>query len=485
MIGKKERTAERKPSLAISVVPVAILLAVLLTLLITRGADSISEYSSMTLLGSAMVSLVLATITRSYTWERLRDGFRRSATQILPAVPLLLLIALIATTWMFSGVVPLLIDYGLRILNPRFFLVITCLVCAFISVLTGSSWTTIATIGVAFMGIGEVMGFGAGWVAGAIISGAYFGDKVSPLSDTTVIASSSCGVDLFEHIRNMMYTSGPAMLIALIVFALDGFLTPARDFNVADCQLLGALETSFNLSLWLLVIPVLTGILIARKLNTLLTLAISSALGMAGIFLFQPQLIPQIAPNGIVVMLWSETAMRTGMEQIDSLLTTGGILGMLPTIELILCAMTFGGAMLGTGMLRTIANTFTHRLKHRRSIVGATVASGLFLNATTADQYLSIIIGSNMYRDVYRDFKLPGKLLSRTLEDSISVTSVLFPWNSCGVTQSTVLSVSTLTYLPYCIFNYLSPVMTLIATIPFRRKKISETVCEAYDNGRR
>jgi NhaC family Na+:H+ antiporter len=462
----KEINDERTPSLIISIVPVAMLLAVLLTLLIARGADSISEYSSLTLLSSAIVAVVLATATRSYTRPQFYQGFRRSASQILPAVPLLLLISLIATTWMFSGVVPLLIDYGLRILNPRFFLTITCLVCAFISVLTGSSWTTIATIGVAFMGIGRVMGFSDGWIAGAIISGAYFGDKVSPLSDTTVIASSSCGVDLFEHIRYMMYTSGPAMAIALAVFTLDGFLTSARDFNAADSPLVGALEKTFNLTPWLLIIPLLTGILIARKHNTLLTLAISSALGLGGIFLFQSHLLGQIAPRGIALMLWSETALSTGLGEIDSLLTTGGILGMLPTIELILCAMTFGGAMLGTGMLRTIANSFTHRLHHRRSIVGATVGSGLFLNATTADQYLSIIIGSNMYRDVYHDFHLRPKLLSRTLEDSISVTSVLFPWNSCGVTQSTVLGVATLTYLPFCIFNYLSPLMSLLLSMP-------------------
>ena len=463
---QKSYPDERRPSLVISIVPVAMLLAALLLLLITQGADSISEYSSVILLVSAAGALGLATVEHSYTPSQLREGFRRSASQILPAVPLLLLIAMIATTWMFSGVVPLLIDYGLRILNPRFFLSITCLVCAFISVLTGSSWTTIATIGVAFMGIGQVMGFADGWIAGAIISGVYFGDKVSPLSDTTVIASSSCGVDLFAHIRYMMYTSGPAMAIALTVFTIDGFATSAVGFDASQGELVTALEHTFHLSPWLLVIPVLTGTLIACRVNTLLTLAISTAIGLGGIFLFQPDLLPAIAEHGIVQMLWSETSLSTGFTDIDSLFTTGGILGMLSTIELIICAMIFGGAMLGTGMLHTIASSFTHRLRHRRSIVSATVASGLFLNATTADQYLSIIIGGNMYRDVYRNFHLRAKLLSRTLEDSISVTSVLIPWNSCGVTQSTVLGVATLSYLPFCVFNYLSPVMSLLLSMP-------------------
>jgi NhaC family Na+:H+ antiporter len=384
---------------------------------------------------------------------------------------------------MLSGVVPTLIDYGLGAINDRLFLFITCGVCAFVSVVTGSSWTTIATIGVAFMGIGTTMGYSEGWIAGAIISGAYFGDKVSPLSDTTVIASSTCGVDLFEHIRYLMITSGPAMAIALIVFMIYGFAIGGEAESHAT-EMLSHLHASFNITPWVLIIPIITGILIAARINTLITLALSSVLGLAGIFLFQPQILHILEGSstaGIVAhlqtvgsILFRETSIPTGYDLLDDLVCTGGIEGMIPTITLVLSAMIFGGALIGTGMIATITRSFTHHLKQNRSIVGATVGTGLLLNSCTADQYLSIIIGGNVYNSLYRRYGLPKKLLSRSLEDSISVTSVLIPWNSCGVTQSTVLGVSTLTYLPYCIFNYMSPIMSLIVvSIGYRIYRIT------------
>ncbi len=399
-------------------------------------------------------------------------GFRRSARQVLPAVPMLIFIATVSTTWMLSGVVPTLIDYGISIINPTLFLMTTCVVCAVISVLTGSSWSTIATIGVAFMGIGTVMGFSAGWIAGAIISGAYFGDKVSALSDTTVVASSTCGVDLFDHIRYLMITAIPSMGIALIVFTMVGVFTNATP-DATSADILHHLEATFEISPKILIIPVVTAAMIMLRVPTLLTLALSSAMGLAGIFIFQPQLVAQLMSetadasylNLTGNILWSETSMSTGYELLDNLVTTGGITGMLPTVALVLCAMTFGTAMIGTGMLERITQAFTSRLRRRASIVGATVGSGLFLNSCTADQYLSIIIGGNMYRNLYRRYGMEPRLLSRTLEDSVSVTSVLIPWNSCGVTQSMVLGVPTLVYLPYCVFNYLSPVMSLAVAI--------------------
>lgn len=386
-------------------------------------------------------------------------GFVRSARQILPAVPMLICIAMVATTWMVSGVVPTLIVYGLEVLTPTLFLVTACVVCALISVLTGSSWSTIATIGVAFMGIGQVMGFSAGWIAGAIISGAYFGDKISPLSDTTVVASSACGVDLFAHMRYLMLSSVPALLVALVVFAVKGFMSDAADAD-QGMMLDGALRTTFNITPWTLVIPAITLALIAFRVPTLLTLAASALLGFVGIFVFQPDLGHSVI--SAAGMLWSGNAMDTGVERLDSLVSTGGISGMMSTVALVLSAMMFGAAMMGTGMLASITRSFTSRLHKRTSIVGATVGSGLFMNSTTADQYLSLIITGNMYRNVYRQFGLEPRLLSRTIEDSVSVTSVLIPWNSCGITQSTVLGVSTMVYFPYCIFNILSPCMSLL-----------------------
>lgn len=447
-----------------SAMPIVLLLASLAGIIFFRGADAISAFSPYALLLSAIFAGILALWKGSVNRRSLVVGFRRSARQILPAVPMLVFIAMVSTTWMLSGVVPTLIDYGLRLLSPALFLFVSCAVCAVISVLTGSSWSTIATIGVAFMGIGTVMGFHPGWTAGAIISGAYFGDKVSPLSDTTVVASSACGVDLFRHIRYLMLTATPAMTIALVVFLAAGFFA-GTEGAMDTATITGALSEHFNLSAWTLIIPVLTITMIVLRIPTLLTLFISAMLGLGGIFVFQPQIVEMIggaSAQSIWNVLWSETLFSTGIATFDDLVSTGGITGMLPTIALVLCAMLFGTAMIAGGMISGLTAALASRIRRRFSIVGTTVAGGLFINSCTADQYLSIIIGGNMFRNIYRRYGLEPKLLSRTLEDSVSVTSVLIPWNSCGVTQSTVLGVSTLVYLPFCVFNYLSPVMTLL-----------------------
>lgn len=448
----------------VSVIPIAMLLCSLACIIIFEGSGAIADYSHLALLGAAIVAIVLSAATGTLCRRGLAVGFRRSARQILPAVPMLVFIAMVSATWMLSGVVPALIDYGLRLLSPGFFLVVCCAVCAVISVLTGSSWSTIATIGVAFMGIGTVMGISPGWVAGAIISGAYFGDKVSPLSDTTVVASSACGVDLFHHIRYLMLTAAPAMGIALGVFLVAGF-TSGTSSEVDAGAIAGTLAANFNLSPWTLAIPVITIGMIMARVNTLLTLFVSSMLGLAGIFVFQPAIVDMLGGGSLSMvldLLWNPVEFSTGFATFDNLVSTGGITGMLPTVALVLCAMLFGTAMIATGMLNTITTTLMGRLRGRFAVVGATVGSGLFINGCTADQYLSIIIGGNMFRNVYRRAGLEPRLLSRTLEDSVSVTSVLIPWNSCGVTQSTVLGVATLTYLPFCIFNWLSPLMSLL-----------------------
>lgn len=461
------------------------MLAALISIVIFMGGDRIFDFSPLILIISAVFSLLLTLIAGKLSKKRLKEGLRKSAGQILPAVPLLIFIAMISATWMMSGVVPAMIDYGVRYLNPTTFLATACIICAIVSVMTGSSWTTIATIGVAFIGIGKIMGYNECWIAGAIISGAYFGDKVSPLSDTTVVASSSCKVDLFDHIRYLMFTTVPAMSIALIVFLCVGFATTATAVDTSATPMIAELRSTFNISPWVMVIPLIVVTLIALKIKTLYTLAIGTALGIAGIFIFQPGILATIEGDGlhtlsdhltaVASLLWNETSVPATNPDLSSLLTTGGILGMTPTIILVLSAMLFGAAMIGTGMLAVIAVSFTRHLKKRTSIVGATVGSGLFLNACTADQYLSIIIGANMYRDVYRQYNFEPRLLSRTIEDSVSVTSVLIPWNSCGITQSTVLGVATLAYLPCCIFNILSPLMTLLlAWTGFKIKNIRQ-----------
>lgn len=464
----------RRPGVWVAAVPVIVLLAGLVSIIIAKGADSISGLSPYALLGSAGLALVLSALGGSLSKRGLRTGYVRSARQILPAVPILISIALVSTTWMLSGVVPTMIHYGLAIIHPDFFLVTACAVCGIVSVLTGSSWSTIATIGIAFMGIGDVLGYNAAVTAGAVISGAYFGDKMSPLSDTTVVASSTCGVDLFDHIRYMLVTTGPAIGITLGAFLAIGLWHGGMEDSTGSGAFAASLESTFVISPKTLLIPLLTGILIARRVPTLTTMLVSAAAGLCGIFLFQPGILSSLASDGgmltgVARVLWTENPMTTGNEQLDSLVSTSGITGMIPTIVLVLSAMVFGAVMIGTGMLSVLARTFTRALRRRTSIVGATVGSGLVLNACTADQYLSLIINGNMYRNVYRRFSLEPRLLSRACEDSVSVTSVLIPWNSCGVTQSAVLGVSTLAYLPYCFFNILCPLMSiLIARIGYR-----------------
>ena len=460
----RKQSSDSHPPLSLSLLPIALLLTALIVVIVIDGAEAAQSISHFILLGAAIFTALLGLTCCHSSWRGIMKGVTESARQILPAIPILVFIATVSATWMLSGVVPTLIDYGLEILDPQWFLFITCAVCSVISVLSGSSWTTIATIGVAFMGIGTVLGYGEGWTAGAIISGAYFGDKVSPLSDTTVLASSSSGVELFTHIRYMMLTSTPAMLIALAVYALAGWLTPVSDI-AQSTTMIESLQATFNITPLTLLIPLVTIFMIILRIKTVVTLAISSALGLAGIFLLQPQVISALGGSNwelTLQILLTDTQLTTGDNLLDSLVATGGIKGMLPTIYLVLCAMLFGGMMIGTGMLASITSAFTRRLHSARGTVSATVGSGLFLNACTGDQYLSIILGGNLYKNLYQRNNLEARLLSRSLEDSISVTSVLIPWNSCGVTQATVLGVATLTYLPFCVFNIASPLLSLL-----------------------
>ena len=457
------------PSLGWSLVPITALLLTIVGVIIVKDADAAQTIGPHILLGAALLTVAIAIGMYRCPLTRLWMGLRKSASQILPAIPILVFIATVSATWMMSGVVPALIDYGLQLLSPQLFLFLACAICSAISVISGSSWTTIATIGVALMGIGQVLGFSDGWIAGAIISGAYFGDKMSPLSDTTVLASSSCGVDLFAHIRYMFVTTIPSMTIALIVYFIVGQLTPTAVLS-HSIEITEHLHASFNITPWVLLIPLITCVLILLRLKTVFTLALSTILGLAGMFVFQPQVVTALGGGSslssdisvVMGVLFTETSIDTGSDMLNSLVSTGGVEGMLSTIYLVLCSMIFGGMMIGSGMIATITRSFTRRLHSIGSIVGATVGSGLFFNACTADQYLSLILGGNVYKNIYKRNGLNPRLLSRSLEDSISVTSVLIPWNSCGVTQSTVLGVATIVYLPYCLFNWLSPLMTLL-----------------------
>jgi NhaC family Na+:H+ antiporter len=414
-------------------------------------------------------------------WQELEDAVVNNMKSATPALIILLLIGAIAGTWMASGIIPTLIYYGLKILHPSIFLPASCIICAVISLLTGSSWTTIATIGVALMGIGRALGFDDGWIAGAIISGAYFGDKVSMMSDTTVLASSTAEVPLFKHIKYMMFTTIPSLLIALTVFSIVSFT--ASPASATDTLIIEqALSNTYNISAWLLLVPVLTGVLISRRLPAIVTLFASVAMAAVAMIVAQPEIIMSIAQSdstsfmtsmfAVVQAATGSTAVETGNTLLNDLVATSGMGGMMDTIWLIICAMCFGGVMYGSGMLLAISQLFIRVARRTVSVVGSTVCSGLFFNLATGDQYISIILTGNLFRELYDNRNLERRLLSRSVEDSATVTSVLIPWNSCGMTQSTVLGVATLTYLPYCIFNLASPIVSiLVAAIGYKIKK--------------
>ena len=461
----------KQPSIAISFIPLDVLMALLALTIKLFGGDAIMGGSQLSLLTASAVCTAIAIIVYRCKWQTLEDAIITNMRSATPALIILLLIGAIAGTWMASGIIPTLIYYGLKILHPSIFLPASCIICALISLLTGSSWTTIATIGVALMGIGRALGFEDGWIAGAIISGAYFGDKISLMSDTTVLASSTSEVPMFTHIKYMIITTIPSFAIALIAFSIFGILyTP--EMAVDTAQIESALQTTYNISPWLLIVPILTGVLISRRLPAIVTLFSSVFMAAVAMAIAQPEILMRIAEvdtlsffssfKAIILATTTDTAVETSNPLLNDLVATSGMGGMMNTLWLIICAMCFGGVMWGSGMLLAISRLFL-RMAHRTiGVVGSTVGSGLFFNLATGDQYISIILTGNLFGHLYDNRGLERRLLSRSVEDSATVTSVLIPWNSCGMTQSTVLGVATLTYLPYCIFNLVSPIMSII-----------------------
>ena len=489
-IDREER--RRRPSWQVSTVPFVVLVAVLVGVIRIFGEDSLAGGSQVSLLLASAVAVAIAMGCYGIKWQEIEDAVLDNIRSIGSAILILLLIGAIAGTWMVSGVVPTLICYGMKVITPGIFLAAACLISALVSVMTGSSWTTIATIGVALIGIGTAQGFDPGWSAGAIISGAYFGDKISPLSDTTVLASSSSGTPLFTHIRYMLVTTVPSLLIAVTVFLVASLVHSSSEAARPE-EFSGILRETFNISPWLLSVPVITGVLIAKKVPALLTLFLAALLAGLTALIAQPQIIREVASGisgdfagglsfhdgfkGLMMSCYGQTSISTGNQAIDSLISTRGMTGMLDTIFLIICSVTFGGVLTGSGMLQSLTDVLTRRISGRLGIVSSTVGTGLFCNMTTGDQYLSIILTSSLYKRLYERKGYERRLLSRSVEDSATVTSVLVPWNSCGMTQSTVLKVPTVDYLPYCLFNIISPLMSIaVAAIGYRiyRQKTEE-----------
>ena len=475
-------TDRKTPHPLVAIIPVVVLIGLLVIVITLFGSDALSGGSQMALLMGVAVCVLISMTVYHIPWKTFERQMTSTIGDVAVTLLILLSVGMLAGSWMISGVVPTLIYYGVQILSPRFFLLSACVICALVSLLSGSSWTTVATIGVALLGIGEALGISEAWTAGAIISGSYFGDKMSPLSDTTILASSSVKVDIFEHIRYMVITTVPSITITLIIFLIAG-LGHSSDATLQVDQYTHGLAGTFNISLWTLLVPIITGVLIARRVPSIIVLFTSAILAGVTALIFQPHILAQIAGDaslstpaalfkGLAITYYGATAVQTGYEALNELVSTGGMAGMLNTIWLILCAMCYGSVMVASGMIESITRVILKWVRSRFSLVTSTVGTGIFLNLTTGDQFISIVLTADIFRNVYDKEGYEARLLSRTTEDAATVTSVLVPWNTCGMTQATVLGVPTLTYLPYCFFNILSPLTTMaIAALGWKIKR--------------
>lgn len=456
----------------IAFIPFLVLIVLLICCITVFGNSTLDGASQVALLIASASCVLIGWSRKGLKWDELEQEMTDKVASCTPSIIILLLIGAISGTWMVSGIVPTMIYYGMQILHPQWFLVSSCLLCAIVSLLIGSSWTTVATIGVALLGIGKAHGFDDGWIAGSIISGAYFGDKLSPLSDTTVLASSSGGTPLFTHIQYMMFTTVPTFCITLLIFTITGFTMNVETMgNVSEFA--DGLSRTFLISPWLLLVPVIVGVMIARRWTSMVVLFIAILMAAIVALVFQKERLCEIANSGnepgfmilyegVIRACYDSTNIATGNEVLDNLVKTRGMAGMMPTIWLIICAQVFAASLTATGLLKEIMRYLLRLVKGTFSLVASTVMSGIFFNITTADQFLSIILTSSMYKDTYKKMGLESRLLSRSCEDGGTVTSVLVPWNTCGLTQSTVLGVATLAYLPYCFFNLLSPIVSMI-----------------------
>ena len=467
-----------------ALIPIFALVAMLAFNVFVFGDDAISGSNQFVLLlGGALAAIV--GFLNKVTFQQMMEEVAENMKSAIGAILILLMVGALGGTWLVSGIIPTMIYYGLQILNPTIFLAACVIICAIISIATGSSWTTSATVGIALVGIADALGVPLGMTAGAVLSGAYFGDKISPMSDTTNLAPAMAGTDLFTHICYMLYTTIPTITITLIVFIIIGF--NLETIGVADTSiLLEAIEKSINVSPWLFFVPIIVIALIVNKTSPLIALLIGTLLGGIAALIFQPDILSSIGGGktldfstgykGIMNAITVKTSIQTDNEALNGLLTAGGMSKMIQTIWLVICDMTFGGIMDAVGALTTISKALLKLFHTTFGLFASTVASCLALNVTASDQYLAIVVPGKMYAKAFKDKGLAPENLSRTLEDSGTVTSVLVPWNTCGTYQSSVLGVDTAHYIGYAIFNWLSPFTTIVfAAFRIKIKELKST----------
>jgi len=456
-------------SLGISLIPLLALVILMIINVIVFKDSATGGPNQLALIIAACLAVLIGKVKLGLKYEEMEKGMVESIMSAMNSCLILLIIGSVVSCWIIAGIVPTLIWIGFKIISPALFLPIACVSCAIISLSTGSSWTTTGTIGIALMAIGKAYGFSDGMIAGAIISGAYFGDKMSPLSDTTNLAPAMAGTDLFTHIRHMLYSTIPAITISLIGFSILNFTHSGNTPSLNQInEISSALEKNFTISIWLLLVPAGVFFLVYKKVAALPTLILSILFGLIAAIIFQQDLLSSMASNsgwmgmyGVLIKSLGEgVSIKTGNDVINDLLSRGGMSSMLSTVWLILCAMIFGGALEVTGMLQKMADSILSIVRGTGSLIGATLASSIFTNATACDQYIAIVLPGRMFKSAYEKYGLHPKNLSRAVEDAGTVTSVLIPWNSGGAYNSGILGVPTLTYLPYCFFNLASPLVS-------------------------
>ncbi len=456
------------PSIWLTLLPIILLIILLTTNVIIFKDASIEGPNQLALLFCAAVCIGIGTFVLKIPYKLLEKSMITSISRSLQAVLILLVVGALIGTWILSGIVPTMIYYGLKVLHPSYFLPVTCIICCIVSLATGSSWSTAGTMGVALVAIGKTLGIPDGLIAGAVISGAYFGDKLSPLSDTTNLAPAAAGSDLFGHIRHMLYTTIPAITITIIIFTIIGLNYDADTINTKTISsVLQTLQDEFNIGIHLLIIPIAVIVMVVKRVPALPALCFGLLLGIVCAVIFQPQFFDstnylQSSYQKILEVASKGYSGSSKNAMVHGLLKRGGMYSMLNTIWIILAAMALGGALEGTKMLEKLANSLLSVAKGSKGLIASTLGSCIFLNITASEQYLAIIVPGRMFYKSYKKYNLDPRNLSRALEDSGTVTSVLVPWNSGGAYISTVLGISTLTYLPFCFFNILSPLISLL-----------------------
>ncbi len=473
---KKQKSSKiasppRKPKVWQALIPIVVLIVSLSIAIIFY------ESSPHIPLIIAAVAATITALSIGFKWEYLEKGFIDTIQMSMQAIIILMIIGVLIGAWILSGTVPTMIYYGLKILSPGIFLVATCIICAIVSLATGSSWTTAGTVGIALMGVGIGLGIPTPMIAGAIISGAYFGDKMSPLSDTTNLAPAMAGSNLFDHIKHMFYTTTPSFIISLILFAILGMKYAGQELDVSKLNIIfDGLKASGAINPILLLPPIIVIILVIKKMPAIPGLLIGVATGV-----LLAVLVQGANYGDIVNVLNDGYVSETGIEVVDELLTRGGLQGMMYTVSLIMCAMTFGGVMEKAGFLNVIAEKLLKLAVNTGSLVLITIISCIVINILAGDQYLSIVISGRMYKDEYAKRGLAPKNLSRALEDSGTLTSPFIPWNTCGAFMSTTLGVSCFLYAPFCFLNYINPIISIVyGYTGFSMEKLEEP--EKLDN---